>query len=194
MAENQSPENESQDDQHEQAQDDTISEDSIRKLLFHLTEKGSLEDIQKFEGILRIASEARAARTAVSEMRVQLVRERLEAKKEELRLRFEAYKNVTVLDSGALVAFAVITHYLLGSVGQGNLIYGAYSAVLVSLCTSLAMMFVLSDVIGASGPSDPESTESRAEKHQPPLLIRMLSPAGFFIGLVLFLLFLGSHL
>jgi len=190
MAENK-PEDERQGDQPEQAQDDepTItSEDELRRLIM----EGSDEEIQRKDALLNVLSKAYGIQEYGREAERRLAEYQSDravtARTEGLKLRFEAYKNVTVLDSGALVAFAVITRNLVPKPDHVDLLYFAYSAVLVSLATALTMMFVLSTDMANSGPPEPEKWS------YPPKLLRLLAPAGFFVGLLLFLFFLRSNL
>jgi hypothetical protein len=158
MAENK-PEDERQGDQPEQAQDDEpaiTSEDELRRLII----EGSDEEIQRKDALLNVLSKAYGIQEYGREVERKLAEYQSDravtARTEGLKLRFEAYKNITVLDSGALVAFAVIIRNLVLKPGHVDLLYFAYSAVLVSLATALTMMFVLSTDMANSGPPEPE--------------------------------------
>lgn len=185
--------------------------DELTERLIELARNGSAEEIQRAESLMRIAAEVKQSRMDVQraqiemhdqriaehEQRIEQASERIAAittaMAEALKLHFEAYKNLTVLDSGALVAFAAVTHYLVPSPVQQSFLSAAYAFVLLSLVSSLVMTFVVGDqVLDVMRPDAPPS-RGRVWR----IGIRVvdgLAMLAFIVGIVLFLLFLSANL
>ncbi len=170
----------------------------LTQLLSQLAEVvRSPEEMQRIEPFFRIHGQMYDVRRAAAEAEVERTKERLAAmvtaNAESLKLHFEAYKNLTVLDSGALVAFALVTHNLVPSPVQLSLLSVAYACVLVSLIASLAMMFVVGDRVYEMMSPGLSADKKRVWR----IVIRVMDPLAidaFVLGLVLFLLFLSVNL
>jgi hypothetical protein len=156
VPENKPPEDERQDEQQEQERGKDPA-DELEDALHRLIKEGSEEEIRRADVLMSILTKSYAIQGRRAEAQAQVAQyladREVAAMREGLKLRFQAYKNLTVLGSGALVAFAVITHNLTTDPrSRALLLSGAYAAVLVSLAASLTMMFVLSFRLSTSGP------------------------------------------
>lgn len=184
--------------------------EDIRKELLRLAKEGSADELQRLESVLRIISELREASLIAEQAKIDLDHRLLQQSKEKLqkleqerqnyvtgwaeglKLQHDSYKNLSVLDSGALVAFAVVTSNLIDSPIYQALLSVAYSSILVSLLSTLVMMFVVADRV-----TEILLADKRELGRTWRLIIRLadtLSFLSFAIGLSFFLLFLGFNL
>jgi len=197
---------------------DELSPEELTQRLLELAESGSGEEIQRMESVLRIATLVWESKSAPLRARMELMKHELESSQarlaaaqdkvddanerlaahvtamaEGLKLQFETYKNLTVLDSGALVAFAVVTHNLVDSPVLPSLLTTAYAFVMASLIGSLTMMSLAGDRVYDVMQPGPPSQERRGWR----VVVRLadaLAGGAFVIGLALFLVFLQVNL
>ncbi len=124
---------------------------------------------------------------ACSESRIQMSRE---AMLEMYKLWFEAYKNQTILSSGAVLAFAAVTAALVPDPAFLWLLGLSYACILVSIVATIGAMRETSIVVGETLSPD----HTRRPRHPENKIRYRLSWGTFVASLALFLGFVTANL
>lgn len=122
-----------------------------------------------------------------------MVRFNREAALEGLKLEFEAHKNVTVLGSGALVAFALVTANLFPNPDALGLLGWAYGLMAVSVAANSASMFYIAARLTAALSPVRDAVMSRGRR----IAMGVIDGAAigaFFGSLLFFVRFLITNL